>query len=336
MGEEPARRPWLRAPGNDRTADVSQRGGSAAWGTVAVLTVVAATLSAVNPGLLLIVPFALLVLALPPRRPVLMIAAVVLAALLMTGVRSGTGWYFERGWALLAAGWFVLAVALLPGVGFIVRGLVAVTGAAVTSVPFLWLNRGAFSQLETALGGRLRDAAAQAAAVWQNLSNRAASGSAANGSAGIVDTVNRAADLQVLLFPALLALATLAALAVAWWAYRRWSLQDREPLRPFREFAFPNDLVWLLIVGIALIVVPASDAVDRAGANVLTFMVALYALRGAAVLLVIGGAPGPLGMFMGLLALLFLYPLVMAATVLVGLTDTWIDIRAKRASSEPR
>ena len=324
------------APRQPGDSEVTLRGGPVGWGTVAALTVVAAALSAVNPGLLLVVPLALLMLALPPHRPLLMVAAVAVAALVMTGARGGSIWYFERGWALLVAGWFVLAVTLLPGSGFIARGLVSVAGAAATSVPFLWLNRGAFSQLEMALSGRLRDAAAQAAGVWQNLSSRAASDQVAGGSGGIADTIYRAADLQVLLFPALLALATLAALAVAWWVYRRLALRDREPLRPLGEFAFPNDLVWLLILGIALLVLPGGEGASRAGANVLTFMAALYALRGAGVLLMIGGAPGPLGLFMGLLALLFLYPLVMAATVLVGLTDTWLDIRAKRRETRAR
>jgi hypothetical protein len=32
---------------------------------------------------------------------------------------------------------------------------------------------------------------------------------------------------------------------------------------------------------------------------------------------------------------LLLYPLVMATTVLVGVTDTWLDIRARRAAAPP-
>jgi hypothetical protein len=62
----------------------------------------------------------------------------------------------------------------------------------------------------------------------------------------------------------------------------------------------------------------------------------LYALRGAAVLLVIGGASGPLAVVVGMLLVLFLTPFVMATTFLVGLSDTWLDIRARRrASSTP-
>jgi hypothetical protein len=309
---------------------VTPRGGPAGWGTIAALAVVAATLSAVNPGLLLVVPFALLVLALPPYRPLLLAAALTVVVLAFLGSGGGLVWFFERGWALVLAGWFVLAVTVLPRAAFIVRGLVAVAAAAVTAVPFLWLNRGAFGQLESALGGRLRSAAAQAAAAWQGLSGGNGGDTGESAAGGIADAIFRAADLQVLLFPALLGLASLAGLAVAWWGYRRLAWREAEPLRPLREFAFPNDLVWLLIAGVALVVLPGAEALGRAGLNVLTFMAGLYALRGAAVLMVIGGAPGPVGMLLGLLALLFLYPLVMATTVLVGLTDTWIDIRAKR------
>ncbi len=48
------------------------REGPAGWGSVAGLAVIAATLSAVNPAILLVVPFALLALALPPRRPLVL------------------------------------------------------------------------------------------------------------------------------------------------------------------------------------------------------------------------------------------------------------------------
>lgn len=311
---------------------MSLREGPAGWGSVAGLAVVTAMLSTVNPGLLLVVPFALLLLALPPRRPLQLAMAVMLAVLVLSGPRGGLVWYFERGWALLLGACFVLAIALLPGRSFLTRGLLALGGAGVVLLPFLWLNRGLFDRLDLAIGTRLRDAAAQAAAAWNRMGNRPGD---AEGSGGLQlgSAIEAAAELQALLFPALLALASLAALAVAWWGFRRIADREREPLRPLREFAFPNDLVWLLIVGIALVLIPGlSEGWARVGSNTLAFMAALYALRGVAVLVVIGGAPGPFGLFVGLLAVLFLYPLVMATAVLVGLTDTWLDIRARRGA----
>src|SRR5690606_25169464 len=113
------------------------------------------------------------------------------------------------------------------------------------------------------------------------------------------DALFRAVELQALVFPALLALASVAALAVAWWGYRRMSGGGPRPLAPLREFRFHDGLVWLLVIGIALLVLPVDGIADRAGSNLLTFMAALYALRGLAVLLVLGGVPGPLGMLIG-------------------------------------
>jgi hypothetical protein len=306
---------------------VAEQGRPAGWGTVAALAVCAAVLSVTspNPGLLLLIPFAVLALALPPRRPAIALGALVMVVLLLSGQRGGLLWYFERGWTLLVGAWFVVMVLALPRRGFIERGLGAVLGAELTTTLFLVVNRGGFTRLETAVGARLRDATAQAVAAWQQL------GASESGDvASVGDLLYRFAELQVMLFPALLALATLAGLAVAWWGYRRLSAGEHEPLRPLREFRFPNDLVWLLIVGLALLLLPIGAEAARVGSNLLTFMAALYALRGLAVLVVIGGVPGPLGMLFGLLAVLFLYPLVMTATVLVGLTDTWLDIRARR------
>lgn len=308
------------------------REGPAGWGSVAGLAVIAATLSAVNPALLLVVPFALLALALPPRRPLVLGAAAVLAYLAVSGPRGGLVWYFERSWALLLSAWFLVAVVALPRSGFLGRALIALGGAVVTSLPFMVANRGLFERLDAALGARLREGAAQAAAAWERLSQPAAADST-SAAGGIASTIQRAAELQTELFPALLALASLAALAVSWWGWRRIAAREAEPLRPLREFGFPNDLVWLLIVGIGLLLAPGlADGWNRLGTNLLAFMAGLYALRGLAVLVVIGGSPGPFGLLLGLLVVLFLYPLVMATAVLVGLTDTWLDIRARRGA----
>jgi hypothetical protein len=139
------------------------------------------------------------------------------------------------------------------------------------------------------------------------------------------------AQLQVLVFPAMMAIASLAALGAGWWLYRRLAAADRQPLRPLREFRFSDHLVWLLVIGATLLVIlPANAIAHRTGWNLVTFMVALYALRGLAVFVVIGGTPGVFGMLVGAVLFVVLYPLVLAATILVGLSDTWLDIRAKR------
>jgi hypothetical protein len=77
-------------------------------------------------------------------------------------------------------------------------------------------------------------------------------------------------------------------------------------------------------------ILPLENVASRAGANLLTFMAALYAVRGLAVLLTLFGSPSLFGALLGALLLVMLYPIVMATTLMVGLTDTWLDLRARR------
>ncbi len=296
------------------------------WVALVGLVLIAATFSVLTPGLLLAVPFALLALALPPRRPAMMVAGVALLALILSTQGDGTLWYFERGWTLLLGSWFVVLVVVMPSSGFVSRALGTVAAPAATAGAFLAMNGGGFERLDGAVKERLRVAAGEAAASLSELFRSGQTGAAGDMSANMY----KAAELQAYLFPALLALASVAALGAGWWLFRRFAAADREPLRPVREFRFSDHMVWVLVAGALLLLLPVDGLTQRAGSNLIAFMAALYALRGFAVLLVIGGAPGPLGMIIGAILFVFLYPLVMAATMIVGLTDTWLDIRAKR------
>jgi hypothetical protein len=122
---------------------------------------------------------------------------------------------------------------------------------------------------------------------------------------------------------------------VAWWAFGRLARGERAPLGRLREFRFRDELVWLLVGGVVLLGLPLDALATRVGENLLTFMAVLYALRGAGVLLVIGGVPGPVGMLVVGVLVVLLYPFVMATTFLVGLSDTWLDIRKRRGEARP-
>jgi hypothetical protein len=208
------------------------------------------------------------------------------------------------------------------------RAMAALGLSVVTALGFLVGNRGGLAQLDGAVSTRLREGAGSALAAWTR----------AVGGERVGEDVSRAvygaAELQARLYPSLLALGSLAALGVAWWAFGRIARGEARPLRPLREFRFRDELVWLLIAAVVLLALPLDEFATRAGQNLLAFMAALYALRGVAVLVVIGGGvPGPLGMLFGALLVVFMYPFVMATTFLVGLSDTWLDIRARREAS---
>lgn len=277
------------------------------------------------------VPLALLFIALPPRRPVLLALGAFICWLAFLGSATSSAlWYFERGWVLLLGAWFVVATVAAPRWSFLHRALSALAATAATVAVFLIVNRSGFAILDTAIADQLSANASQALVALRT----------AAGGDGVSDRISQgvrtAAELQGRLFPALLALASLSGLGVAWWAFGRVAQGESHPLGRLREFRFRDELVWLFLAGLMLLLLPLNQLATRAGENLLTFMAVLYALRGAAVLLVIAGAPGPLGLVIGTILVVFLYPFVMATTFIVGLSDTWLDIRARReASSSP-
>jgi hypothetical protein len=148
------------------------------------------------------------------------------------------------------------------------------------------------------------------------------------------DMIRQVTEVQVLLYPAMFALATLAGLAVAWWAWGRLAMRPDGSLAPLRDFRFSDGLVWVLILGLVLVLLPRTpELATRAGTNLLVFIGALYALRGVGVLLFLSGVPGPLGLLLTALAVVLVAPLVMVTTFFVGLFDTWLDIRRHRPAS---
>ena len=108
------------------------------------------------------------------------------------------------------------------------------------------------------------------------------------------------------LFPSLLFLESLIALALAWTTYHRIArTRLGAPLGPLKDFRFNDQLVWGLIAGLAIVFLPALDFIEGAGRNLLVFFGALYAIRGFGVLS------------------WFLAPGVLAATLMVGFAMLW-------------
>lgn len=281
------------------------------WPTVLALALVVLGLSVFHPLQLMVLPLAFMLAALPPRRPALVLSAVILAAVVFLAPRGGF-WEVERGWSLLVAGWFILAVLVWPGAAFVTRAVSAVIAAAV-SAGVLIAASGGWRSLDAAIASRFQDAAQLM-------------GEALAGRDDADAVVQRAAELPAELFPAMVAVASLAALAVGWWGYHRIA-GGGTPLGGLREFRFPDVLVWLLIAGLVLVVVPPWEWAPRAGGNLLFFMGALYLLRGLGVVLALAGMHGPILLVVGLVGLL-LWPIVMTGTLVVGVADTWLDLRA--------
>lgn len=289
---------------------MSRRGPG--WPTVLALVLVAAGLSVFDPLQLLALPLALLFLALPPRRPGMVVVAVGLLAVVFVAPRSGV-WEVERGWSLLVSAWFVLAVVAWPGRPFVQRGLAAVAAAAATGAALL-VATGGWRGLDWTVRSRFQEAASVMAEAFPMTGVEAD------------EVVRRAAELPAELFPGLLAVGSLAALAVGWWGYTRVA-ERGEPLGRLPEFRFPDPLVWVLIAGLLLVIASPAPWATRGGGNLLFVMGSLYVLRGLAVTVALVGSQGVTLAVLGLVGLL-LWPVMMAGTLVVGVLDTWFDLRA--------
>jgi hypothetical protein len=295
---------------------VSRRGPG--WPTVLGLVLVTITFPVVNPLQLVLIPLALLLVALPPRTPGSLLLALAFITLALLGPR-GNLWHVERGWALLVGGWFVLAVALWPGASLTMRAMVA-TGAAAASAAALIIAQGGWEALNETVAAHYRTVAEGVARSWP--------GGRVDGDTLLVWT----GEVPARLFPALTAIGSMAALALAWWASGRLTGSARGVGR-LRAFRFPDALVWLLIGGLALVLLPAAEWAPRLGLNLVVFMGALYALRGLGVMvdLVVGMVGSNVAVLVALAVVaVLLYPIVVAGTLLLGVTDTWLDLRSGR------
>lgn len=142
-------------------------------------------------------------------------------------------------------------------------------------------------------------------------------------------------------YPALLMLTAIAGVSLAWRCYHRIA---RTPLGsdggPFTRFRFSDQAVWLLVGGLALVLVPAGQltviGVPLAtwAANLLAVMVVLYVARGLAVFAAAARrTPRRVLATVGVVSVL-LWPFAAGGLVLLGLADSWIDFR-RRLESPP-
>jgi hypothetical protein len=321
-------------PAAAREAIPPSRGGArGGWRRAAALLLFVVSFSLVRSSVVVVgIGYVLMAAVLPVRRwPAYTLAALTLA-LMFTGEREPF-WWVERGWALLVAGCFVALTLRWPAAGFMSRALGAIAGSALLVTAFVVTRMGGWgmvdwqvaAHLPFGMGRMLGELLQWLLAVAERGGSPPPPELASSAAAAVEATIER----QARLFPALAALGSLAGLGVSWWVYGQVALGEDEGLRPLREFRFNDHLVWLFVTGLVLVLMDAGEVTGRAGWNVLTFMGALYALRGAAVVAFFGGGSSPSGLLMLAVALLLGAPILLAAALVIGLGDTWLDPRGR-------
>lgn len=278
---------------------------------------------------LLALTLAVLCILLPPRRwptllPALLWVGLTLVQLPAAGLLLST---LLVGMAGLATA-FALLSARRPEWPVFSRALAALGGAL--SGAGLWLAAsGGWGALDRAVRAQLGVFAER----WEEQLASADPQVREALEGGLAQLVDRTAAI----FPAMLALQMLLAVVLAWWLFVRLAARGERWRAPgaLRDFRFNDQLVWVLLVGMLLVVLPLGAPAPRVGANLLLFMGVLYAVRGIAIFLFMAdGRGGFLFVALGVLATL-LVPPVLLVPLCVGLGDTWLDIRRRRALATP-
>lgn len=278
-------------------------------------------------------------------------------ALLMASQRvvgpSAAFFNLARGWSLLIAGAFGLVCLFGIRRRFFSRALVALTVALTLAVMLGAVGPVSLSEGRSVVVGELarrngetmnalRAFIGQHPREWQQVVDRlpalATLPTETEKQLGLI------ARAGVELFPALLALQSLCALALAWATYHRIArARLGVPLGALRDFRFNDQLVWGLIVGLTFVLLPAFEAFQTAGRNLLIFFGALYAIRGLGVLSWFL-APGALAATLTIgfamlwwpilnLIAAFGFLLLALAAFGLGLGDTWADWRRRARST---
>lgn len=295
---------------------------------VGLFVVVLVSSAFVHPGVLIGVPLALL-LAAKGFGNLLSTTVIALVVLIVAGGRNGPFdgiWYVERAWALLLGGWFLALTMLVPAWRLTSKALAAAGCSLAVAVGILAFRAGAWQTLDREVTRAMQaevDATIDAITIL---------GGPGTLSAEMVETAQSIAAAQVSVFPALLGIESLAALALAWWARGKLLGVPGQGIGPLRDFRFNDHLVWVLVAGLVLLVASQSGAaLGRVGSNAVFFMSALYALRGAAVYLFVSGGLSLFGSVFLLLLFAFVPTLLFGIAALIGVGDTWLDLRARAA-----
>ena len=147
-----------------------------------------------------------------------------------------------------------------------------------------------------------------------------------------------------LTWPGMLALQTLAGLALAWQLYGRVaalaSTESAPPAR-FRDFYMGDGWVWGIVAWLGVLILPVSSFLHVAGTNVGLVASTLYVLRGAAIVATFAEAFGISALtlvIVGAVAAALAVPLVFVLPGLctLGITDTWYQYRRRLAEARER
>jgi hypothetical protein len=232
---------------------------------------------------------------------------------------------FARAGAVLLTGTFVALTMWRPSAAFS-RALVATSLAALALTLWMWHFDVSWGAVQRAVESDLWSYNQQLLVRLRGAEDSAATQGLFEQMSAIVRTIGK-------FYPALLFLASLAGLRLAW-SWYHWLARKPvgQPPSPFSAFRFSDQLVWGWVVGLGLCLLPLPSIWSTVGSNLLLVWAVLYAARGLAVSSAGSSrVPGPVIATITVVAM-FLLPFVLGGLTLLGLADTWLDFRRRLAA----
>jgi hypothetical protein len=250
---------------------------------------------------------------------------VAIVAAPVRAVESSAYFDVARAWGLMAAATFGVVSLLAPAKPFLYRALSAVGLAILLALVLMLLG-----QLPADRGQQLFadqfSARNVASAVMLDAAPRLPFPD--TWSDDWLEVLRVSSNLAARVYPALLALESIAACAIAWGLYHRLSrTRIGPPMARLRDFRFNDQMIWGLFAGVALLLLPSLERLSTVGWNLVTFFGALYALRGLGVAAWFVSQRGRLITALAIFAAFLAGPLTLLSALGVGLGDTWFDWR---------
>ncbi len=286
------------------------------------------------PAALFALPLALLLAATPPRTTREIVVAAIAGSF-------SIAWLITAGELpdqLMRAGIVIAVAVFVPGALYTRttvthRALLAIAMAAFAVGNMLYAVGSSWGELHWWVGHRAGYTARMlSSAMWIAQSPNG------SGSSQFAQLVNDAVRFMSDYHAGIVALELTAGMVLGTAIYHRVAATPRgTAVGRLRDFRFNDQLGWLAIIPLGVVLLPKLAAARLAATNVLLVLGALYAIRGVAViafgisLLRIGGG---LGVALVILAALLLLPVALPGAILLGVVDSGLDIR--RRWSSPR
>lgn len=283
------------------------------------------------PSIFFLGPLALLLLVSRPSSRREWIWLVISLLGVAASVQGGHGLFEQtvRGYGAFFAGIFVIA-ALIGVRSLVNRALLGVTVATAAIAVWYFRLHLRFvdfrADVSTATWDAYRRIYPELPAVAPTTGNDAVgSTSVSEFARNLADGLASASKLT----PGFLTLLILLGAWLAWGWYHRVSRRPiGPPAKPFVDFRFNDQLIWLLLLASAVGLRAPDGDLSTFSANLFVVLAGLYAARGLAV------AQCALRRVSALFALvlyLLAFPVLPFAMFAIGVADTWLDLRRRIA-----